>query len=87
MPSLLTQVTDYTSEQSIDKLDIMLVEIGPNDVRPHAIPAQVLALCPALQLPPAHFNCGRRWQLVGEACLYVCTGLRKKTRMVLVLMI
>lgn len=36
VPSLLTQVDDYISKQSrnIDKLDIMLVEIGPNDVRP-----------------------------------------------------
>ena len=36
VPSLLTQVADYIAKQNqeIDKLDIMLVEIGPNDVRP-----------------------------------------------------
>lgn len=34
VPSLLTQVSDYIAKQNIDKLDIMLVEIGPNDVRP-----------------------------------------------------
>lgn len=37
VPSLLTQVADYIAKQNqvLDKLDIMLVEIGPNDVRPH----------------------------------------------------
>ena len=41
VPSLLTQVADYIAKQNqeIDKLDIMLVEIGPNDVRPsHLVP-------------------------------------------------
>ncbi len=45
MPSLLTQVADYIAKQNqnIDKLDIMLVEIGPNDVRPHVNHAPVSA--------------------------------------------